>query len=183
LSMMIRRRLAELIGVSADELQRLLPARTGAAKPDVARPARKRTAPSAEGRMLAHMLDKPALAARFDLAVAGDAPLPLRALGELAQYIRDHDMEVMPAMILEHFRGREEGMAISEALNARVLSEAEAARADLDAEFDDFLARLRSKIDRARWKELAGKAAVGKLPVEEEAEYRGLARRIGGTPA
>ena len=176
LSLMIRKRLAELVGVSADELNKLLPAKQRISEAESLRPRKKRTARTPESKMLSHLLAKPVLAALFDLNVPDTATLQLLALSQLAHYIRTHDFEVSHASILEHFRGKEEGQAISDALAYPIMAESEAARANLDAEFADFLAKLKADLRKARRDELAILAANGNLSPEEESEYRKLPR-------
>ena len=176
LSLIIRKRLAELIGVSPEDLQKLLPAKRRIAESATARPRKKTTARSPESKMLSHLLAKPSLASLFDLAVPQDAAPKLQALNQLVHYIRDCDFEVSHAMILEHFRGKEEGQAISEALASPLMAESEAARADLDAEFKDFLVKLQADLRKARRDELAILAAQGPLSAEAAAEYRDLLR-------
>ena len=177
LSLMIRKRLAELIGVSADELNKLLPAKSRISADESSRPRKKRTARTPESKMLSHLLAKPILAAHFDLNVPDTATLQLLALSQLAHYIRECDFEVSHAAILEHFRGNEAGKAISEALVSPLMAESEAARANLDAEFADFLAKLKADLRKARRDELAILAANGNLSPDEESEYRDLPRR------
>lgn len=174
LSLMIRKRLAELIGISPGELQSLLPVKSKIAEPQLARTRRKPTARSPESKMLSHLLAKPELAARFDLTVPSGAGLTLRALGQLADYIRDRDFQVSHGLILEHFRGKEEGQAISEALAAPMMDESEAARADPDAEFADFLQSQHEALRKARRSELMARLAQGSLSPDEEREYRKL---------
>jgi len=57
-----------------------------------------------------------------------------------------------------------------------LMAESEAARADLDAEFKDFLVKLRADLRKARRDELAILAAQGTLSAEAAAEYRDLLR-------
>ena len=77
-------------------------------------------------------------------------------------------------LILEHFRGKEEGQAISEALASPMMAESEAARADPDAEFADFLLSQHEALRKARRKELMARLAQGSLSPDEEREYREL---------
>jgi DNA primase len=176
LALMIRKRLAELIGVTPEELRRLLPGKQRQSEPRETPARRSPVARTLESKLLAHLLARPGLAARFDVPVSEGAPPALRALDELVHYIRDREFDVSPGMILEHFRGKEAGQAISEALAQPVMAEADAARADLEAEFDDFLAKLRAGLRKARRAELAVLAAQGSLTADAAAEYRELQR-------
>ncbi len=175
LALMIRKRLAELVGLTVEELHRLLPAKGRPAPAEDAPQARRKPAArSPESRMLSLLLAKPALAAHFDLTVPPDASQALRALDELAHYIRDCEFEISHALMLEHFRGKEAGQVISEVLASPFMAESETARADLDGEFADFLTKLRADSRKARRDELAALAAQGPLSADAAREYREL---------
>jgi len=179
LGLMIRKRLAELIGVSPEDLQRLMPGgnerkKSAAAEPPPREGRRKAPPRSTESKVMSLMLARPTLAAEFDLVISEGAPAALRTLEALAHYLRDCDFEVTHALILEHFRGMEEGQAISEALAAQILTEEESGRADLETEFRDFLSKLRADLRKARRDELAAQMAQGALSPEAAREYREL---------
>lgn len=179
LGLMIRKRLAELMEVTADDLQQLMPGKarpvTMASAP--AKDARRKAPPrSTENKVLALMLAKPQLAAHFDLDLPENAPASLRTIDALAHYLRDCDFEVSHAMILEHFRGKEDGIAISEAATALIVSEEGFDRADLDNEFSESLSKLRADLRKARRDELAARAGQAALSPEERREYLELSR-------
>lgn len=179
LGLMIRKRLAELIGVSPDDLLRLMPGKQFSSRPAAAegppRSGKRKTPPrGTESKVMSLMLAKPTLAAEFDLVVAPGGTPALRTLEALAHYLRDCDFEVSHALILEHFRGTEEGQAISEALASQILTEEESGRADLETEFRDFLSKLRADLRKARRDELAAQMAQGMLSPEAAREYREL---------
>jgi DNA primase len=181
LGLMIRKRLAELMEVTGDDLQQLMPGkarpaptpRSSAPPKDVRRKAPPR---STENKVLSLMLAKPQLAAHFDLDLPANVPPSLRALDALAHYLRDCEFEVTHAAILEHFRGREEGMAIAQAATAPIVAEEEFGRADLETEFLESLSKLKADLRKARRDELAARAGQAALSPEERQEYLELSR-------
>jgi len=173
LGLMLRKRLADLAGLGMDELNRLLPG--AASAPRQAAPAQGRKTPvrGPESKMISLMLARPGLASRFDLVVPDDAPEALKTVAELAGLLRDCDFECSHAMILESFRGKPEGQHIADALAASI-PEATDEGAAMEAEFDDFLVKLKADRRRVRRNELALLAAQGPLSPEAAREYREL---------
>jgi DNA primase len=173
LAMMLRRRLADAVGLGAIEIERLMPIGVSAAtapsprryddssasqeRPYRPRPENNRAAPSPRRKqaaaslpeqLVARMLHQPALAARFDIAVAADDTSELATAGHVAAFIRDHDFEVTQAQVVEHFRDGHDHMVLQRAVMDPLLAELDADRLDLAAEFDDALRRLREKLQK-----------------------------------
>ncbi|MBL8517076.1 MAG: DNA primase [Betaproteobacteria bacterium] len=176
LSLLLRKRLAELAGMTSEELLQVIPAERTAPSPGSARHASaRRSAPvrTSENRIAALMLNWPRLAANFDVTVGPESSGALRAAAELAAFLRDCDFECSQALILESFRGRPDDAFIAEALASSmtdvVLDEPAAA-----AEFADCLEKLKSDQRRARRNALAMRAAEGQLTEAESREYRAL---------
>jgi DNA primase len=99
-------------------------------------------------QMIARMLLKPALAGRFDVeADAGDSSATGTA-ARVAAFIRDHDFEVTPAQVIEHFRDSTDAAEVDRAASHPLLSDFEADRPEfnVDAEFDEALLRLRAEL-------------------------------------
>lgn len=177
LSLLLRKRLAELAAMTPDELFQVIPqekpkAATGAA-PRAGPSRRLASVRSTESRIAGLMLAWPQLAAQFDISPGPAASQDLHAVAELAAFCRDCDFECSQALVLESFRGKPEEAFIAEALAATlgdvVLDEAAAA-----AEFSDCQQKLKSDQRRARRNELAQRAAQGVLTTEETREYREL---------
>lgn len=176
LALLLRKRLAELAGMTPDELFQVIPqdkAKPG--KVSERAPPSRRQAPvrSTETRIAGLMLTWPGLAAQFDLVVGPAASPALHAVAELAAFIRDCDFECSQALVLESFRGKPEEVFIAESLSATlgdvVLDEPAAA-----AEFADCQERLKAHQRRARRRELAERASQGTLTADESREYREL---------
>jgi DNA primase len=181
LGLMIRKRLAELMEVTAEDLQQLMPGKSrpmpSAGRPAPPKDVRRKAPPrSTENKVLSFMLAKPQLAAHFDLDLPPNASPSLRTIDALAHYLRDCDFEVSHASILEHFRGREEGMAIAEAATAPIVAEEEFGRADFETEFRESLSKLKADLRKARRDELAARASQSSLSPEERQEYLELSR-------
>jgi DNA primase len=153
LGLMIRKRLAELMEVTGDDLQQLMPgkarpapaAKSSSPPKDVRRKAPPR---STENKVLSLMLAKPQLAARFDLDLPANVPPSLRALDALA----------------------------AEAATAPIVADEEFGRADLETEFLESLSKLKADLRKARRDELAARAGQAALSPEERKEYLELSR-------
>jgi hypothetical protein len=95
-----------------------------------------------ELQLIARMLIKPKLAHQFDLTVAEEDQSALGSAARVAQYIRDHDGEMIhQAMVMEHFRETHDAYSISQA--SRLLTDVDLDQLDLDEEFESALQRLR----------------------------------------
>lgn len=185
LASMMQRRLADLTGLGLVEVQRLAPtAASGGKRPfskrdsfsesreshsnakSAAAPMRRkvlRDPPATQ--LIVRMLAKPALAGRFDLACKEDDASPTASACRVAAFIRDHDFEVTQAQVLEHFRGSPDLDEVERASQHPLLTEIDLGRPefDLDAEFDDALARLReqSEAEAAREAQLKRAREMG----------------------
>ncbi len=112
--------------------------------PPAGAPAPRIKAPAAglAVQAIARMLAKPKLANRFDISTADDDETSLGSAARVAAYIRDHDGEVIhQAMVIEHFRQTHDEYALKQA--SMLLNDVDTDKLDLDAEFDEALARLR----------------------------------------
>jgi DNA primase len=179
LGIMMQRRLADMTGLGLVEIQRLVP--TAAGRPGAAPggsggkvesvghlqghlpnrgrgdrvPRPKTLRPPPAVYLAIRLLAKPSLAGRFDLAVdESDATEPA-SVARLAQFIRDHDFEVNQAQVFEHFRDGPDASLIERAARDAFLTDIDVARPefDLDAEFDDALAKLRAEAKAAAARE------------------------------
>ena len=110
-------------------------------------PRRKSSPAGLAAQIIARILLKPGLAGRFDIAVAGDDPSAVGAASRVAAFVRDHDFEVTQAQVIEHFRGSADEAELARAACHPLLTDMDTAHPDfdLDAEFDDALARLRDE--------------------------------------
>jgi DNA primase len=98
-------------------------------------------------QMISRMLVKPVLAGRFDVVATDDDSSPIGAAYRVATFIRDHDFEVTQAQVIEHFRGSPDESEVERASMHPLLTDIDTAHPDfdLDAEFDEALARLREQ--------------------------------------
>ena len=185
LSLMLQRRLADIVGLGVIEIQRLIPIASGNNVPTAspftgtsqsrhpsadlnnggsggnkaglgkwrrrgpepgAPPPRRKTAPAGlAAQLIARMLLKPALAGRFDVAADEHDTTPVGTACRVAAFIRDHDLEINQAQLLEHFRGSTDEAEIGRAAMHPLLVDLDANKPDfdLDAEFDQALSRVR----------------------------------------
>ena len=170
LALMLRRKLADEIGLSAIEIERVVPlsAQIGKVSNESGRgedgdwknksdkPFSRKRGPAAGApapriklpaaglavQAIARMLVKPPLANGFDVAVDDDDQSSLGAAARVATYIRDHDGEgINQAVIVEHFRPSTDWIFVNQA--SLLLSEVDIDRLDLETEFLEVLNRLR----------------------------------------
>ncbi len=119
--------------------------------PEAGAPAPRLKVPAAglAIQLIGRMLVKPSLAHSFDISVADEDESPLGTAARVANYIRDHDGELLhQAMIVEHFRNTPDAYPLKQA--SLLLSEVDVDRLDLDAEFAEALGRLREDASVAR---------------------------------
>ena len=191
LSLMLQRKLADIVGLGVVEIQRLIPVAAGnsslpdsragpqyppgsdnsshnkdgnrggfgkwkARGPERGAPVpRRKTAPAGTGaQLIARMLLKPVLAARFDVTVDEHDDRSVGSACRVAAYIRDHDFEVTQAQLIEHFRGSEDENEIGRAALQPLLTVMDTNKPDfdVDAEFDGALAKLREDVIAQRKK-------------------------------
>lgn len=177
LALLLRKRLAELAGLSPEELAALMPAaprREGGADGAPPRGApRVRRAPSRNRQLLRLLLARPALGRgvtwEADFAEDGEG----RLVGEVLAYLTANPHVVTGAQLLEAFRDSEAGQLLEEvAAEALLLDEG----FDLEREFADALARIdeaarRRRIDRL----LALERSQGLSPEQKQLLLRELA--------
>ena len=174
LQMMIRKRLAELTGLSTAELTTLLPnaapARAQAAqfKPVV----KARRAPSLPRQLLRMVLQQPSLASGVQIEGVDDSSLDARSLlAVLALLQRAPHINSTPAL-LEAFRGMPEEAALSEAIGETWAWEGEF---DLAQEFQGALEQLCSS---ARQKRIDGLLTLAKTQALSPEQKQALTREL-----
>ena len=124
-----------------------VPRRFRGPEPGAPVPKRKSAPAGLAAQIIARMLLKPSLAGRFDISLADDDTSPVGVASRVAEFVRDHDFEVSQAQVIEHFRGTTDEAELARAAHHPLLTNMDAANPDfdLDAEFDEALARLRDE--------------------------------------
>ncbi len=124
-----------------------VPRRFRGPEPGAPVPKRKSAPAGLAAQIIARILLKPSLAGRFDISLADDDTSPVGVASRVAAFVRDHDFEVSQAQVIEHFRGTTDEAALARAAHHPLLTNVDAANPDfdLDAEFDEALARLRDE--------------------------------------
>jgi len=181
LAIMLQRKLADIVGLGAIEVQRLIPIAAAAPSqpPTAGYPAeqpfkqgatgkqrgrfrerfpskdagapvpRFKTAPAGLcAQMIARMLLKPSLAGRFDVEADMSDISATGTAARVAAFIRDHDFEVTPAQVVEHFRDTPDAAEVDRAASHPLLGDMDAEKPEfnIDAEFDEALGRLRAEV-------------------------------------
>ena len=187
LGAMLRRRLAELARLDAAEVEALLPSKLVEKRPGPVGPRRSlRGTPSNAVRLIALLLNNPALVAKVPEAeIAGFGP-DIAALREVARFFRE-DPRRNTAMASAYFDGSEHALAITEALEEPLLKQAESPDFDEGAEVDGIIERFRQGRMGRRKEQLFERVAAGTATAAERAEYMDLQARLAvgrsGQPA
>ncbi len=124
-----------------------VPRRFRGPEPGAPVPKRKTAPAGLAAQIIARILLKPSLAGRFDISLADDDTSPVGVASRVAAFVRDHDFEVSQAQVIEHFRGTADESELARAAHHPLLTNMDAVNPDfdLDAEFDEALARLRDE--------------------------------------
>ena len=167
LQMMIRKRLAELTGLSTAELTTLLPnaepfRRSVQFKPQA---VKARRAPSLPRQLLRMVLQQPSLACGVEIEGLDDTSLDARSLLAVLALLNGTPQIRSTPALLEAFRGAPEEQALSEALGETWAWEGEF---DLAQEFQGALEQLCSSARQKRIDSLLALAKTQTLSVEQK---------------
>ncbi len=175
LSLMLRKQLAELVGLSLAELGAVVPAVAPAAGSGAPK-ARPRAAPSLGRSLLRLVFHRPelALGANLDELPLEDDP-ELRALATLVAFVNAHPHIRSQAMLLEAFRGAPEEPVLA-SLPGEILEWDQSF--DAQQEFQDALAQLRERSRQKRIDALLALARTQSLSPEQKAQ---LARELAAS--
>jgi len=182
LAAMLRRHLAQLSQLDAQEIDRLVPGRPAAPAPAAARrspPARTTRKPikSPDAQLLGRVLARPEIALQVPDEIL-DARTPIgAALAEAVAYFRSRPDATL-GQASAHFEGSEHQAAILDALNEPLLNQAESPDFDLVAEGRDLIERMLAEKRARRSAELMPLVAGGTATPEQKAEYEALIQRL-----
>lgn len=174
LQMMVRKRLAELTGLSTAELTTLLPntpptrAQASSFKPTV----KARRAPSLVRQLLRMVLQQPSLASGVQIEGLEDTSLDARTLMAVLRLLQSAPHITSTPALLEAFRGSPEAAALSEVIGETWAWEGEF---DLAQEFQGALAQLCSS---ARQKRIDGLLALAKTQTLSPEQKQALTREL-----
>jgi DNA primase len=177
LGAMLRRRLAELARLDAAEVEALLPSRLGDKRPAFAPRRVNKGSPSNSVRLMALLLNNPALIERVpEDEIHGLGP-DVAALREVSRFFRE-DPRRNAAMASAYFEGSQHMGPITEALEEPLLKQAESPDFDEGAEVDGIVERFRQGRMGRRKEQLLELVAAGTATAAEQAEYRDLQARL-----
>ena len=208
LGMMLRRRIAELAGIGAADLEQAWrnakpdAPRAGSAPVPEERPAqrgagsgrggsggggggsapfgrRARPAPSLTRTLLQCLLSKPELVSRVELPDGLEANPELRGLRRLVAFLREQPATIRAAGVMQAFSGTE-----FEDLMRDVEADAPewADLSEVQAELDGALDRMREQVRRSEATKMADSGSLASLTPEMREALRGLLRRPGDRP-
>jgi len=183
LAAMLRRHLAQLSQLDAQEIDRLVPGRpaapapvASARRPPPARTTRKPIKPI-DAQLLGRLLARPEIALQVPDEIL-DARTPIgAALAEAVAYFRSRPDATL-GQASAHFEGSEHQGAILDALNEPLLNQAESPDFDLVAEGRDLIERMLAEKRARRSAELMPLVAGGTATPEQKAEYEALIQRL-----
>lgn len=181
LGLLVRRRLAERVGLSLSELESLY---RGRASPDYSRSPGPRTAARRVEvvgrcrRLIRQILFKPALAFRLERGLIPEDEPDAKLLFALLDFVRSNptlkESDIVPMAFL-HFENTELDHVVTEA--ARAIEEW-GPDFDVEAEFDGVVRGLQADARRRRLEELGAK--LDRCSLEERQEYLHLLRQSRG---
>jgi DNA primase len=174
LAAMLRRRLAELARLSAEEIDRLIPPK-GVERRASPPPARgiRRGPPRPEARLLAMVLYQVDLASAVPLEVLPSGGPEVAALRAVIGFLKAQPGSNL-GQVSAYFEASEYWPTITEALEYPLLNQPESPNLDLAAEVSDLVEKLRrDSMDRRRV-ELLGLVQAGTATTEQRAEYESL---------
>ncbi len=178
LRLMLQQKLAELSGISRNELDGLMPVKS-AVKPKAA-PFRVSRKPlqSLVRKLLQSLLSQPALGVDFDMKLVGGDSDEAKTLSALLDFIARHPESRSTSGVLEYFRG-----SLHEALLSVVSGEIMQWSEDFEvtAEFDGALEQLKNSGRQRRIESLLALSGTPGLSVEEKQELQRLLQ--GGSAA
>ena len=186
LGAMLRRRLGELAHLSAGELEALIPSKLVEKRPPApgARVARRNTSHAV--RLIALLLNNPALVARVPDAEIASVGSESATLAAVVSFFRE-DQGRNAAMASAYFEGSEHWAMIEEAFREPLLKQAESPDFDEGAEVDGIVERFRQGRMGRRKEQLLQLVAAGTATAAERAEYSDLQARLAtarsGNPA
>ncbi|MGH8751243.1 MAG: DNA primase [Burkholderiales bacterium] len=175
LGLMLRKRLAELSGVSQSELEALYQIKSIQARPALQKVWRK--PPSLARKLLQVLLFQPGFASRCKV-VLPEAPAEFQALKVLIEFLNECPHMQNAAAIVEGFRGTPHETLMREVGRELFLwEEKKLSDADLTHEFEGALAQLKELERKARLAALSSKSKSQGLSSEEKQLYHRLLRR------
>ncbi|HUW50040.1 MAG TPA: DNA primase [Sulfuricella sp.] len=169
LRLMLQQRLAELAGVSRNELEALIPVKSPV-KPVVARPKSSRKPPSLVRKLLQWLLYQPELGVNFDVDLIDGNSEEQKALRALLDFVSNSNMQINTTVgVWEYFRGSSHEALLGE-VSGEIL---EWDKAEVAAEFAGALEQLHEVERNRRIDELRGRP-LGELTPEERRELQRL---------
>lgn len=172
LRLMLQQRLAELAGVSRNELEGLIPVKSTVKPAAAARPRPSRKPPSLARKLLQLLLFQPELGAGFDMGLLGDGSEELKTLSALLGLVAaGNSQPTTTAAVLEHFHGTPHGVLLSE-VSGEILQWDE--EFEVAEEFAGALEQLKKSGRQRRIESLLALSRVQGLSPEEKQELQRL---------
>ncbi len=193
LHLMLRKRIAELAGISQIELEDLLqikrdmqPAvmqRGDSVKPQMQRrealaqgQKSRRQAPSLIRKLLQLLVFQPQLVTEVMADLPNDVEGELAGLNALLEFLRSNPHIITTPAVMEHFRNHQYA-ALMGAVAGEVLEQGNWDGEEAKAEFIDGISRLREMARNKRLDVLRKQAGLQGLNTEEKREFQELAQR------
>lgn len=178
LRLMLQQRLAELAGVSRNELEGLIPVKS-TVKPVATRPRPSRKPPSLARKLLQLLLVQPELGANFDMSLLGDGSEELKTLSALLGLVAgSNSRPTTTAAVLERFHGTPHGALLSE-VSGEILQWHE--EFEVAEEFAGALEQLKKSGRQRRIESLLALSRVQGLTLEEKQELQRLLQGAAST--
>ncbi|MDP2878836.1 MAG: DNA primase [Sulfuricella sp.] len=171
LRLMLQQRLAELAGVSRNELEGLIPVKS-TVKPAATRSRPSRKPPSLARKLLQLLLVQPELGAGFNMSLLDEGSEELKTLSALLGLVADsHSQPTTTSAVLERFHGTPHEVLLSE-VSGEILQWDE--EFEVAEEFAGALEQLKKSGRQRRVESLLALSSVQGLSPEEKQELQRL---------
>jgi DNA primase len=173
LSAMLRRRLAELARLGADEINAMIPSKTPERRPKQPPARNVRKVIALESKLLARVLLHPELAAMIGDDAVSTTSAEASALRAVLAFFHEDPRRSL-GQASAYFDGSEHQGAIEESLAEPLLDQADGPDMDFATEVSDMVEKLRGEQRDRRRGELARMVEAGTATAEQQAEFGAL---------
>ncbi len=149
LSVMLRKRFAEIVGISREELDGLLDIKNPYAKQITAKPGQRESLPSAAIQLAAVILASPGLALQFDLEIAASADPDMTTLAQLLDFCRGHPNVQVAGAIEAGLANVADSTQLSRITNRLAwMEQLNFTPQQIELEFQDGLAKMKKELEK-----------------------------------
>ena len=149
LSVMLRKRFSEIVGISRDELDGLLNISNPYVKQLAAKPSKRESLPSAAIQLAAVILASPGLVLQFDLEIATSSDPDMKILAQLLDFCRHHPNVQIAGAIEAGLANVADSSQLSRITNRLAwMEQLNFTPQQIELEFQDGLAKMKKEFEK-----------------------------------